>query len=93
MAPERFLERCNFIEVTHRPENLLSDSLYDSLSEDMWEKFVSNQQTKDTYIKKMILWKYLFISIKVSKNPDNGFFFNSTLISKAQKITIKKKLE
>ena len=66
MAPDRFLGRSHLVEVTRRPENLLIKSVWDDLSEDIWEKFISNQQTEVTYKNKMMLWKYLFIFIKVS---------------------------
>ncbi|XP_033232074.1 poly(A) RNA polymerase gld-2 homolog A-like isoform X3 [Belonocnema kinseyi] len=77
MAPDRFLERSHLVEVTQRPDNLLTNSIFDGLSEDMWEKFVSNQQTEKTYINKMMLWKYLFISIKFifqNEFPKYGLF-------------------
>ncbi|VVC98770.1 unnamed protein product [Leptidea sinapis] len=41
-------------------------SKWDSLSQDIWDKFVKSQQTEATFHKKMNLWKYLYITIKSS---------------------------
>lgn len=40
-------------------------SKYDTLSQEIWDKFVKSQQTEETFRKKMNLWRYLYITIKV----------------------------
>lgn len=66
VAPaDRFLARSHLIEVTSAPNNLITGSVWDSLSEQIWSKFLSNQQTEATYRNKMMLWKHLYIYIKV----------------------------
>lgn len=44
------------------------------LSTEIWNKFIGNQQTEETYKKKMLLWKYLYIFIKVL------YFFKKNII-------------
>lgn len=66
IGPDRFLEEVPHMEVTQRPDNLITNSIWDNLSEDVWEKFISNQQSNTTYRNKMMLWKYLYIFIKVT---------------------------
>ncbi|XP_015599027.1 poly(A) RNA polymerase gld-2 homolog A isoform X3 [Cephus cinctus] len=73
IAPDRFLARSHLIQVTHVPKDLLNGSHWDDLSRDVWEKFMSNQQTETTYRNKMMLWKYLYIYIK-STFPKYGLF-------------------
>lgn len=43
----------------------LSGSMWDTLSQNMWSKFLDSQQTEETFKKKMKLWRYLYVSIKV----------------------------
>ncbi|XP_043460868.1 poly(A) RNA polymerase gld-2 homolog A-like isoform X1 [Leptopilina heterotoma] len=73
IGPDRFLEKAHYMEVTQRPDNLTTNSVWDNLSVDVWEKFISNQQTNATYINKMMLWKYLYFFIK-SEFPKYGLF-------------------
>jgi len=39
--------------------------VYFQLSEGIWNKFRIHQQSEDTFKKKMLLWKFLYIFIKV----------------------------
>lgn len=39
--------------------------MWDTLSQSMWSKFLDCQQTEETFKKKMKLWRYLYVSIKV----------------------------
>lgn len=54
------------MEVTSAPNNVMTGSKWDSLSQQIWSKFISNQQTEATYRNKMMLWKHLYIYIKVN---------------------------
>lgn len=53
------------MEVTSAPRNIMTGSKWDNLSQQIWLKFMSNQQTEATYRNKMMLWKHLYIYIKV----------------------------
>lgn len=65
--PDRFLSRAHLIELKGAPDALLcGDSKWDQLSQMVWEKFMGAQQTEDTYKKKMYLWRYLYLCVKVS---------------------------
>lgn len=66
-APDRFLARSHLIEVSSVPNNLVNGSIWDGLSQQIWSKFISNQQTETIYRNKMMLWKYLYIYIKVKQ--------------------------
>jgi len=65
IAPDRFLARSHLVAMTSAPNNLVCGSIWDNLSQEIWSKFISNQQTEATYKKKMMLWKHLYIYIKV----------------------------
>lgn len=66
IAPDRFLARSHLVEVTTAPNNLVTGSIWDSLSQQVWKRFISNQQTERTYITKMMLWKQLYYYIRVN---------------------------
>lgn len=64
--PDRFLQRLDSIELQlTAPESLCNQSVWDDLSQCIWEKCVERQQTKETYRNKMLLWLYLIDSIEV----------------------------
>lgn len=65
IAPDRFLARSHLVEVTHTPDELLNGSIWDNLSKEIWSKFMLNQQTETVYRNKMMLWRYLYVYIKV----------------------------
>jgi len=76
-APDRFLARSHLVQVTSVPNNLVTGSSWDDLSEQVWRKFITHQQTEATYKKKMMLWKHLSTYIKVKykreKERDNKY--------------------
>ncbi|XP_046487826.1 poly(A) RNA polymerase gld-2 homolog A isoform X1 [Neodiprion pinetum] len=80
IAPDRFLARSHLIEVTKMPAKLLTGSHWDVLSQDIWEKFMTHQQTEATYRNKMMLWKYLYIYIK-TVYPRYGLFLVGSTMS------------
>lgn len=65
-APDRFLARSHLIEVNYTPADLITGTVWDKLSQDIWKKFITNQQTEIVYRNKMNLWKYLYVLIKVN---------------------------
>lgn len=48
-----------------KSSSLVTGSEYDALSQEMWDRFIKTQQTEETFRKKMSLWRYLYIAIKV----------------------------
>lgn len=70
IAPDRFLARSHLVEVTRTPDDLLNGSIWDKLSKDIWSKFMLNQQTETVYRNKMMLWRYLYVYIKVIHNSN-----------------------
>lgn len=66
IAPDKFLARSHLVAMTSEPSNLVCGSEWDDLSQEIWSKFISNQQTEATYKQKMMLWKHLYIYIKVN---------------------------
>lgn len=60
-----YLSRAEESQVVSRP-NLRCSSKYDRLSEEIWEKFQTYQQTSSTYRKKILMWKDLYNAVKVS---------------------------
>ncbi|XP_050448462.1 poly(A) RNA polymerase gld-2 homolog A-like [Cataglyphis hispanica] len=73
IAPDRFLAKSHMMEVTSAPRNIMTGSKWDNLSQQIWLKFMSNQQTEATYRNKMMLWKHLYIYIK-RQYPKYGLF-------------------
>lgn len=73
IAPDRFLAKSHLVEVTSAPNNIMTGSKWDNLSQQIWTKFLSNQQTETTYRNKMMLWKHLYIYIK-NQYPKYGLF-------------------
>lgn len=73
IAPDRFLSRSHVVELNMKPETLVNGSVWDDLSRSMWNKFLANQQTEQTFRKKMMLWRYLYMYIKVCHTRDNIF--------------------
>lgn len=66
--PDRFLTRAHLVEQKQPPDTLLNGTKWDQLSQMIWDKFFSAQQTEETYKKKMYLWRYLYLIVKVSIN-------------------------
>ncbi|XP_045776007.1 poly(A) RNA polymerase gld-2 homolog A-like [Maniola jurtina] len=67
-------------QVRFTPDDLLNGSRYDSLSQEMWDKFMRSQQTEETFRKKMNLWRYLFMTIK-SIFPRYGLYVVGSTMS------------
>lgn len=64
--PDRFLARAHLVEIKESPETLLNGTKWDQLSQAIWDKFMMSQQREETYRRKMYLWRYLYVTIKVS---------------------------
>lgn len=64
-APDRYFANSHLMEVTSVPKNIMTGSKWDNLSQKIWSKFILNQQTEATYKNKMMLWKSLYVYIKV----------------------------
>lgn len=64
--PDRYLNRSHLVEQKTPPEALLNGSKFDPLSQMIWDRWCSAQQTEETYKKKMYLWRYLYVCVKVS---------------------------
>ncbi|CAG4955476.1 unnamed protein product [Parnassius apollo] len=80
IAPERFLNASYPFQVKFTPDNLLNGSKWDTLSQEMWDKFIKSQQTEDTFRKKMNLWRYLYVTIK-SIFPRYGLYVVGSTMS------------
>ncbi|OWR51040.1 poly(A) RNA polymerase gld-2 homolog A-like isoform X1 [Danaus plexippus] len=80
IAPERYLAASYPFQVKFTPDNLLNGSEWDTLSQEIWDKFVKSQQTEETFRKKMNLWRYLYISIK-SMFPRYGLYVVGSTMS------------
>ncbi|XP_046400117.1 poly(A) RNA polymerase gld-2 homolog A-like isoform X2 [Ischnura elegans] len=79
-APDRFLSRAHLVNVKGPPTNLCSGGEWDKLSEGIWDKFFSNQQSEETFIKKMLLWKCLYVLIK-NTFPRYGLYLVGSTMS------------
>lgn len=64
-APDRFLAKAHLISMKQPPPQLLNGTKWDLISESIWNKFRQLQQSEDMYKRRMNLWRYLFIAIKV----------------------------
>lgn len=70
--PDRFLTRAHLVEQKHAPKSLLHGGKWDGLSQMVWDRFCAAQQTEETYKKKMYLWRYLYLCVKVGGNARLG---------------------
>ncbi|XP_049871654.1 poly(A) RNA polymerase gld-2 homolog A-like [Pectinophora gossypiella] len=80
IAPDRYLNASYPFQVKFTPDDLLNGSEWDTLSQEIWEKFVKSQQTEETFRKKMNLWRYLYITIK-SIFPRYGLYVVGSTMS------------
>ncbi|XP_025989876.2 poly(A) RNA polymerase gld-2 homolog A isoform X2 [Solenopsis invicta] len=78
-APDRFLARSHLVQLTSTPNNLVAGSSWDDLSEQIWRKFITHQQTEATYKKKMMLWKHLNTYVKTLHPNYCVFVVGSTM--------------
>ncbi|XP_058121323.1 poly(A) RNA polymerase gld-2 homolog B-like isoform X2 [Anopheles ziemanni] len=77
---DRFILRANDIELKIPPGRLSNGSVWDRLSEGIWEKFCGAQQTAEKYLQKMQLWRDLYICIKQGF-PKYGLYLVGSTIS------------
>ncbi|XP_013169960.1 PREDICTED: poly(A) RNA polymerase gld-2 homolog A-like [Papilio xuthus] len=61
---ERFATAAYPSQIKFTPDDLLNGSKWDSLSQEIWDKFMKSQQTDETFRKKMNLWRYLSMAIR-----------------------------
>ncbi|XP_033238890.1 poly(A) RNA polymerase gld-2 homolog B isoform X3 [Drosophila pseudoobscura] len=61
LPPDRFLAQARNMELTVQPEDLLSNSKFDKLSMQIWERFRRAQQTTRKFKIKMRLWRFLLL--------------------------------
>lgn len=61
----KFMSRSKFVEIKEIPASLLAGGEWGSLSKQIWDEFMSCQQTEETYKKKLTLWQYLYTFIRV----------------------------
>ncbi|KAG5673042.1 hypothetical protein PVAND_003120 [Polypedilum vanderplanki] len=59
-----YFARSDHIEMRIEPSNLKCGTVWDVLSKQMWDRFQTFQQTRDTYRSKMLLWKELYDYVK-----------------------------
>ncbi|XP_059048004.1 poly(A) RNA polymerase gld-2 homolog A-like [Achroia grisella] len=64
VMPDRHLNASYSFQVKFTPDDLLNGSKWDTLSQEIWDKFVKSQQTEKTFQRKMNLWKYLYVNIR-----------------------------
>ncbi|KAH0548895.1 hypothetical protein KQX54_004058 [Cotesia glomerata] len=79
LAPDRYLARSNSIASKTSPSELLRHSKWDKLSQSVWDKFSSHQQSEEMYVRKLMLWKYLLIYIKTIYPRYSLFLVGSTM--------------
>ncbi|XP_058060968.1 poly(A) RNA polymerase gld-2 homolog B [Anopheles bellator] len=77
---DRFILRANEVEMKSPPEPLTDGGPHDGLSLSIWEKFTAAQQTEETYIAKMHLWRYLYTCIRKAY-PKYGLYLVGSTIS------------
>lgn len=65
--PDRFMNRAPHIEIKEAPHNLKNGSKWDTLSVQVFDKFMASQQKEYTYTKKMKMWKNMFSTVQVTK--------------------------
>ncbi|GAB0098525.1 Poly(A) RNA polymerase gld-2 homolog A [Sergentomyia squamirostris] len=62
--PDHYIAKAHLVMTKKMPKELLTGGHWDDLSQMVWNKFMGAQQTEDTYVKKMNLWKSLFVYIR-----------------------------
>uniref|UniRef100_A0A1B0GL72 Uncharacterized protein n=2 Tax=Lutzomyia longipalpis TaxID=7200 RepID=A0A1B0GL72_LUTLO len=71
--PDHFIARAHLVMMKKIPKQLLTGGQWDELSQMVWSRFMLAQQTEETYVKKMNLWKSLFVYIR-STHPRYGLY-------------------
>ncbi|CAG2054082.1 unnamed protein product, partial [Timema podura] len=67
-------------EMKEPPKELLTGGEWDNLSRGIWKKFTDNQQSNETFKKKMMLWRSLLFIVK-SAYPRYGLYLVGSTIS------------
>lgn len=79
IPPDKFLARAHLIQVTEYPSQLNACGECGKLSLQIYNKFLENQQTSETFRKKITLWRNLFIYIRSHYNKVGLFLVGSTM--------------
>ncbi|XP_063235132.1 poly(A) RNA polymerase gld-2 homolog A-like [Bacillus rossius redtenbacheri] len=74
------LYRSQMLEIKDVPGDLIKGGEWDALSAEVWKKFITNQQSNETYRRKIGLWKGLFSFIK-NMFPRYGLYLVGSTIS------------
>ncbi|XP_055606068.1 poly(A) RNA polymerase gld-2 homolog B-like [Uranotaenia lowii] len=62
---DRYLARAHLVEMTEPPSELApAGSKWESLSQAVWDKFISTQQTQQKFVVKIQLWRVLFMFVR-----------------------------
>ncbi|GLV43903.1 GLD2 poly(A) polymerase [Carabus blaptoides fortunei] len=64
MLMAKFMSRSKFVEMKEMPGSVLAACEWGTLSKQIWDAFISCQQTEETYKKKLTLWQYLYTFIR-----------------------------
>lgn len=64
---DKYLANAHLMEVLDTPKELIEGMSRDTLSQQIWNTFLTVQQTQTTYKKKLVIWKLLYASIKVKE--------------------------
>lgn len=64
---DKYLANAHLMEVLETPKELVEGMPRDTLSHQIWNTFLTVQQTQATYKKKLVIWKLLYASIKVGR--------------------------
>jgi hypothetical protein len=62
-----YLARANASVMRNEPAELVCGSVWDVASSQIWVKFQKCQQTRETYTRKMLLWRDIYECIKVRR--------------------------
>ncbi|BFF91834.1 poly(A) RNA polymerase gld-2 homolog A [Drosophila madeirensis] len=77
---DRFMLRCKHVEIKRPPRTVPSRTRWESLSLDIWNKFLEAQQTSSIYKTKMRLWRFIY-NLAVSQYPRYGLYLVGSSIS------------
>ncbi|KRT78181.1 hypothetical protein AMK59_7689 [Oryctes borbonicus] len=61
---ERFTSRSSLFRITASPTYLIADSKFDQLSQSVWDVYCVKVQKEETYIRKLELWKMVYLNIR-----------------------------
>ncbi|KAG8233879.1 hypothetical protein J437_LFUL013996 [Ladona fulva] len=75
--PDIYLSKAHLFHAKVPPP---AGSKWDKLSQGIWKKFIANHQSEETFKKKMLLWKHLYILIK-NTFPRYGLYLVGSTMS------------